>query len=294
MKTYFVTSDLHSYITPLEEALTEVGFEYDNPDHILIVCGDIFDRGFDTLEVYKLLSTLAVERLILIRGNHERLYLELLEKDLPESHDYSNGTVRTFCTIADASEETVTSYFYFSAGIRDSAQITKQITAAWKKIKNKVGKSLITQFIKSSRWLNYYELGNYIFVHSFIPLRLKKCSETKWMHNWPLSRIPEKLLEPLPYWRTKSADYQWDDASWGCPYKLFKAGLFDKELNKNKILVCGHWHTSAFHLAFEEDPRLEDYSIYRGKNLIALDACTAKTKKTNVLVLTENEVYKAT
>ena len=99
-KTYFVTSDIHGYASVLKESLKEKGFDKRNPNHILIVCGDVFDRGTEPLEVYKFLKSIPKKRCILIKGNHESLYFDLLKKKFPESHDFSNGTVRTFCQIA--------------------------------------------------------------------------------------------------------------------------------------------------------------------------------------------------
>ena len=46
---YFVVSDVHSFWDPFEAALTASGFEKDNKNHKLIVCGDMFDRGPDSL-----------------------------------------------------------------------------------------------------------------------------------------------------------------------------------------------------------------------------------------------------
>jgi predicted phosphodiesterase len=47
----FACSDLHSYWTPFKKALAEKGFEPDNPNHLLICCGDIFDRGAESNEI---------------------------------------------------------------------------------------------------------------------------------------------------------------------------------------------------------------------------------------------------
>ena len=52
MKKYFVCSDLHSFFTEFKEALAKNGFDAENQDHILVVCGDLFDRGKETLYLY--------------------------------------------------------------------------------------------------------------------------------------------------------------------------------------------------------------------------------------------------
>ena len=67
---YFIVSDIHSFAAELRTALKTAGFNKRNKDHTLIVCGDIFDRGPDTLSVYKVLTSMTKNRCILINGNH--------------------------------------------------------------------------------------------------------------------------------------------------------------------------------------------------------------------------------
>ena len=77
---YFAVSDLHSFATELKASLRLAGYNKKNKDHVLIVCGDVFDRGDETLEIYKYLVDIPKKRRILIRGNHELLFLKLLKK----------------------------------------------------------------------------------------------------------------------------------------------------------------------------------------------------------------------
>lgn len=71
-----------------------------NKEHTLVILGDIFDRGEETRNLYSFLKNIPEDRLVLVKGNHEYLLEELLEKDLPDSYDFSNGTVFTCCQIA--------------------------------------------------------------------------------------------------------------------------------------------------------------------------------------------------
>ena len=102
---YFIVSDIHSCFSELKKSLNRVKFDCNNPEHMLIVGGDIFDRGDETMETFNFLSSLNKKNCILIKGNHEDLYLDLLEKDFPENHDFSNGTVKTFCQIANVNPD---------------------------------------------------------------------------------------------------------------------------------------------------------------------------------------------
>jgi len=67
MKKYFVASDIHSF-TPCIKELNKTGFDLNNEEHILIICGDLFDRGSESLKLYEFIKSLPKERRILIRG----------------------------------------------------------------------------------------------------------------------------------------------------------------------------------------------------------------------------------
>ncbi len=68
MKKYFITSDTHSFYNELIEELNNKGFDVNNKDHIIIMCGDLFDRGSESLKLYEFIKSLPKERRILIRG----------------------------------------------------------------------------------------------------------------------------------------------------------------------------------------------------------------------------------
>lgn len=140
-KVLFVVSDIHSYYTPLKKALDEKGFDPNNDNHWLIVCGDSFDRGDESEEVLKFLMTL--ERKILIKGNHDIMFEELCRREAPYSYDYSNGTIKTLEAL----------------GKRDMGySFEKCCEVAWNR----------TAAYRDSL-VNYFETKNYIFVHSWIP-----------------------------------------------------------------------------------------------------------------------------
>ena len=99
-KTYFIISDIHSFADEMICSLEKAGFDKTNKDHILIVNGDVYDRGFRSLKTYHYIKSIPKARRILITGNHDTLLKQCLEKDYPEQHDFSNGTVRTICELA--------------------------------------------------------------------------------------------------------------------------------------------------------------------------------------------------
>lgn len=287
MKTYFVCSDIHGYFNEWMLSLKEAGFDLLNSNHILIVLGDIFDRGGQPKGIYQFLKSFPAKRLILIRGNHEYLLLELVKRGYPLEHDEHNGTYQTLIDLYKDPYETQKEFLLNN---RDKYE-NSELYAVSFHIYQQAVKDLYTndtikeivRWIKSKKWKNYYELGPYIFVHAFIPLK---------------DRINPYLDNNGNYydlWRDEKDKQLWEDATWGCPYELYLHGCFDPELKKGKILVCGHWHTSSFYneLLYKNDKTKQldvkkENPIFISEmfpGLIGLDTCTALTKKVNVLVI---------
>lgn len=287
MKTYFVCSDIHGYFDEWMSSLKESGFDLSNKDHILVILGDIFDRGRQPREIYEFLKSFPEKRLVLIRGNHEYLLLDLVGRKFPLQHDEHNGTYQT---LVDLYKDPYVTQKEFLFENRDKYS-NDELYAISFKIYNEAIKALYTndtikeivRWIKSKKWRNYYELGPYIFVHAFIPLkgRVDAYLDTNGRY--------------YDYWREEKDSKMWEDATWGCPYKLYQNGCFNSELKNGKILVCGHWHTSSFfndliyfnepekQLDVKKDNPIFHLELYPG--LIGLDTCTALTKKVNILVI---------
>ena len=152
----FCCSDIHSYYTALKKALDEAGFEKDNPDHWLVVCGDAFDRGPESEEVLYFLMSL--ERKILVKGNHDLLLEDLCMREFPYNHDFSNGTVRTINDIGGAGE---------GNPFESCCVNTLNRTAAYR-----------------ATLVNYFETEKYVFVHGWIPVFDKEGLDR---NDWRLS-----------------------------------------------------------------------------------------------------------
>lgn len=114
--------------------------------------------------------------------------------------------------------------------------------------------------------INYYETNRFIFVHSWIP----------------------SFRDPFAYdenWRNASEE-EWRRARWANPVTMYSCKVFEP----NKTIVCGHWHCSAFWHAkdparFDEFGEKACFESFVTKHMIALDACTALTRKVNVIVV---------
>lgn len=255
---YFVVSDIHSFAEELKSALKLAGFNKKDPNHALIVVGDLFDRGSDTLGVYNFIRSVPKSRRILIRGNHEQLYFELLNKQFPENYDFSNGTVSTFCQIAQIPEDLLNedTYNYNEQAYKVGSR------SAWEDIKNIVREHPITKWLKSSEWKNYFELDNkFIFVHSFIPVHKDD--------DLPNYYIKNRKFRFNKDWRNASQS-DWNDATWGCPWAQYLDDLFLEEEKTGHTLVCGHWHTSDF-FKYLKNSSGHDREIYYSNGLIGID-----------------------
>lgn len=254
---FFVCSDIHSYYEPFKKALDETGFDSTNENHWLIILGDYFDRGPDSTKLLHYLMQL--ERKILVKGNHDLLFDDLCARGFPNSHDKSNGTVKT---IQDLGGSTLSKDF------ANCCQIAWNKTAAYRDL-----------------LINYFETENYIFVHSWIPMTMNydRLASKPWYQVG-------KSFEYNKDWRDAS-EVEWEEAMWTNPFQRAQNGL-----NKTgKTIVAGHWHCSYGH-AIDHNGELSEFGedacwdIYKNDNwnFIGIDKCTAHTGKVNVLVLEDN------
>ena len=257
---FFVVSDIHSFFNLLQQELNKKGFDIDNPNHVLIVCGDLFDRGQESVALFEFIKDLnKKKRLIYIRGNHEDLLedclQELYNNRIPSQHHWSNGTVSTICQFCNIK-------YLDILDIRDIPTLSKNIESIMNPIVKFIDKNCI----------NYYELGNYIFTHSWLPIEY------------------DNLLHKYSANLNSSSDL-WKRARWGNPFEMWEKGAYIP----GKTVVCGHWHCSwgnaYLHNKYEEWPPKEDpdflkaFEPFIDDGIIGIDACTAYSNKINVLII---------
>lgn len=263
-KKLFVVADVHGFYDEMKKALNEQGYDKNNSDHIFVSCGDLFDRGKQANKCMHFVNSLPKDNKILICGNHELLLDDILyKKKYFDSWDYSNGTVNTIEQLTGITES------YNEDG------------SSWL-----VRSTMIDGMRHNKSWDEYFlntvmfaEVGNYIFVHGWIP-----CALDAW----------GKHLKYNPNWRdTPYRD--WKDATWINGMSAWDDGVVEP----NKTIVCGHWHTSWGHsylhnVGYEwgggiDFGKGEDYSAhfepFEDEGIIALDACTAYSGQVNCIVL---------
>lgn len=79
MITYFIISDIHAQYDLMIAALKNADFDIANKEHILIIAGDVLDRGLQGDETIRFIEKLIVkERVLGIVGNHDDFLIGIL------------------------------------------------------------------------------------------------------------------------------------------------------------------------------------------------------------------------
>lgn len=258
---YFVVADPHGHYDALCTALEKKGFFQEEAPHKLVVCGDLFDRGEQAKEMQRLiLQPLEEDRVILVRGNHEDLALQLCqclhtyfvsEAAVMRSVHFYNGTVQTLLDLTGmALQEAVADCDAFRRAVEATPYFTKIIPAA----------------------RDWFETEHYVFVHGWIPCHTRGY-----------------ILQPQFYfyrsdWRTaEPAD--WTLARWYNGMEAWRQGVREP----GKTIVCGHRNASYGHAVLEgrgtEFGADADNTSFCAEGILALDTHTARSGLVNCAVL---------
>lgn len=251
-KKVFVISDIHGFYTELRDCLDKAGYDENNDNHVLVVLGDLFDRGRESTLVYEYLKRLSDEgKAMVLKGNHDQMFIDYLDgtRVTPFNYIY-NGTDETF---ADFLHETAP---FESWSLLTNNEATWKSFAMWLEIARK---EINQEYPELLKWLKsrpyYCETENYIMTHGAIDTEAE---------DWHEPNVPWKKLI-------------WDNGS-----------FFGKKItNTNKTVVIGHFGSShlreLYGLDFDKDP-CEILKRDDGR-IIAIDGTTILTHKINVLVI---------
>lgn len=179
---YFVTSDIHGHYQALRTALSTAGYDESNPDHHLLVLGDLFDRGDESKEVYEYLYRLhQAKKATIILGNHDSFMLELLEGNYERAkfNVDRNGFLHTL--------ESFTNY-QFPRG-----------STSLKTYKETIEQNYPNLYDWISSFPLYLETEDYIFVHggvdpSFGDWRKASRFDYIWSYEVKLDPVPGKVV----------------------------------------------------------------------------------------------------
>ena len=241
-----LTADIHGYFSLFRMALEESGYYEDDGEKKIIICGDLFDRGKEAVQLQNcLLSLMENDEVILIRGNHEDLFHDLVTTDrgLRYGHHVLNGTFQTALDL--------TGYDSVMAEIRhfDFAEAGRKTP-------------FFTRIIPSMP--DYYETEHYIFVHGWIPC------------------LPGNPPGFDPAWRNSST---WKTARRINGMDAADAGITEAgKTIVCGHWHCSYGHSKYEGICSEFGPDA-DFSPYYAHGVIALDACTSYSGRVNVVVL---------
>ena len=252
--TLFACSDIHGAYTPWMKVLNEAGFDENNSDHKIIICGDLFDRMPEAQKVYDFTKDMiSKDKLIYIKGNHEQLLLDCINRGYPQSHDWSNGTAQTILDLAP-----------------NAQTFDEACNIVYQKIKD---------LFKHT--VNYVETKRFVFCHGFIPVH---CDDT--LPPW---HRKNRKYSKMENWR-EAHQYQWDDATWLNSYDMVDQGL---GIEKCIVAGHWHASYGRYKtMGRSEFSPYTDFSpFYYDDKLIMIDACTAYSGKVNCLVLEDELIY---
>lgn len=256
---YYVVTDIHSHLDILIRALEEKGYFSDTGAHKLIICGDLFDRGAQAKRLQNfILELMARDEVILIRGNHEDLFCEMitnLETYFPYieyTHHYQNGTFNTALLLTQMNKH--------------DAQASPDT------LRECVNKTPFMSKILPAM-VDFFETEHYIFVHGWIPCDVVRVGIDE-----------KKRYFTAQKWR-QAGKKAWQSARWINGMEAWSCGAVER----GKTIVCGHFHTSWGHSRIDgkctEWGNDAIFEPFVRDGIIALDACTAHTKQINVLVI---------
>lgn len=178
---YFVSADIHGFYDEWITALKKKGFDIKNPEHKIIVCGDLFDRGRQPKEIIDFILA-NEDKFILIRGNHEDLMEDMIARNKNTLGDLSNGTAQTIVDLYPKWQ--ISEFDLKKISIETRLQDVLDLC------------------------IDYFETEHYIFVHGWIPIIENRCLyDAKWRtarkERWqkarwqsPVEMYRYKIYEP--------------------------------------------------------------------------------------------------
>lgn len=261
MTKIFAVSDIHGNYRALKKALDNAGFDENDKSHLLVVLGDHFDRGDESLSVYEYLKELTDKnKAITLMGNHDLMLIDYLDGTVLDPFNYyRNGERETF---ADFWHRTLPFESWCSID-KNIEQPTNGDFARWLSIARK---DINEEYPELLGWLKnqpyYLETKNYIFTHGAIDTKVE---------DWHKPHC-------YRYGYTDWDALTWDDGS-----------FFGRNItNTDKTVVIGHFGTNHLREMYGLKKNNEDdFSILEreDKRVIALDSTSILSNMINVLVI---------
>lgn len=218
-KYIYATSDIHGCMSALKECLSYSDYDANNEEHLLVICGDLFDRGSESKDVFEFVYNAWQKRTcIATRGNHDMMLRDFLSGEDYSAFNYlRNGlrkTLESFLGVERPFENWLIERDNISLEELDvvkESDFNEWGLIASRKINEKYPELL--PFLESMP--DYVESDKYIFTHGCIDTT---CED---FHN------PVKKLYGYKGWEA----CHWNDGH------FFK----EKIMNTDKTVVIGHF-----------------------------------------------------
>jgi ASC-1-like (ASCH) protein len=218
------------------------------------VCGDCFDRGEENREFFDFLN--GIRNKIIIRGNHEDMLGQILDKRHIGPAGFSNGmdtTVRSFFGERAFGDLDTLYGFAYKLDFRGQESTVEELR----------------HFLANT--YDYFETEHYIFTHGWLPLGFdgeENCF------------VKEDFRYDLPSSWNRARFTEW--------YRTYGAGA----VVKGKTIVCGH-RTARFACLFDSARDQSDSSVFLADGLAVIDGSAVRTGKVNVLVIEDEPMYES-
>ena len=248
--TYFVFSDVHGEYDALRQSLEAAGYKSNNPRHKLVSLGDNFDRGEYSRQIYDFLCK---EKAIWVKGNHEIMLEEALEKGM-------DGEFVLFNILHNGLDKTIESFGGMKIGPSTTPHEINHLIECSKyntKYSNN-GKSLLST-LKDLPY--YFETKNYIFVHAG--------------------------FEPDMPWQMSSQDVMtWDIEYSHLPIRSTNKTVVIGHHHAARVRAIAKEHGyQEIALGLPWYGNIDENAPVRIGNKIAIDPCSTLTHKVNVIVI---------
>ena len=123
MKKIYTISDIHGHYKETIEALNNSGYNSEDENSVLVVCGDLFDRGTESVEIYRYLKDLTDRnKAIVIRGNHDDFFIDMLNGKNCYFNFLHNGLDRTIDSFLNQTD----SWYLFNRTCSNAPDIAKK------------------------------------------------------------------------------------------------------------------------------------------------------------------------
>ena len=242
--TAFVCSDIHSFYDEWMGALNTQGFNIKNDNHILVVLGDLLDRGPKSQECLDFVNNLPENRKILIKGNHEDLIERVIARGGFYMHDFHNGTVKTISDLTGVE---------YGECVYNPLQVINELS------KNES----LYKYLNSC--VDYFENKNLIFTHGWIP-----CTEgcfysydENWRNgNWEKAR----WVNGFEAWHAGIIE----------PNKTIWCGHWHTSWAHSKLHKDGsEWDDDFYEHGIKDRNPLAIFTPFEDVGIVGMDACTA-------------------